>query len=344
MTTNRTQGRFVAHEPRAAQDPRDNGITALRLLLALYILIVHAWPIGGFGRDPVDAVTDGRLGGGGVIAVAAFFALSGFLLVSSRRHQGASTFVLRRAARIVPAYAVVVVATSMVVGHAYLGAAWFPAPGVGGITSVGLEARPIPLVNASLWTLWPELCCYALVAAVPPRLLPRVLPVVGLIAILLAAMAPDLSLALTIVFGPTTAFLVGAGIAVWRDRVPLTWPLGIASVVLAFLCAGSLGGSIVVHAAFAFVAIAVGLRLRLRWRADLSYGTYLFAFPITQGLAAMGGADWGPVPLAAMSILITVPLAAASWHLVESPALSIGKGRLPGSFFPRPAADEVAST
>ncbi len=327
--------------PRA-DAARDNGITALRLFLALYILIVHAWPIGGFGRDPIDALTDGRLGGGGVIAVAAFFGLSGYLLAASRRRQSPSTFVLRRAARIFPAYGVLVVATAMVVGHTYLSAAWFPVPGVGGITSLALQGRPSELVNASLWTLWPELCCYALVALTPPGRLPRALPIVTLILLLMALIAPESSLALTIVFGPTSAFLVGVGIAVWHDRVPQTWTLGLACVIVAFLSAGSLWGSIAVHVAFAYVAVLVGLRLRVRWRTDLSYGTYLFAFPITQGIVAIGGASLGPIPLAALTLAITLPLAAASWHLVEAPAMRVSRRGMPAWLSGRRASEGTA--
>lgn len=325
-----------------ADAARDNGITALRLFLALYILIVHAWPIGGFGRDPIDALTEGRLGGGGVIAVAAFFGLSGYLLVASRRRQGTSTFVVRRAARIFPAYGVLVVATSIVVGHAYMAAAWFPAPGVGGITSIALQGHPSELVNASLWTLWPELCCYALVAVIPPGRLPRVLPIVAMILVLMALIAPESSLALTIVFGPTSAFLFGAALAVWQDRIPLTWSLGIAGLVVAFLSAGSLWGSIAVHSAFAYVAILVGLRLRLHWRVDLSYGTYLFAFPITQGIVAIGGASWGPLLLATLTLAITLPLAALSWYLIESPVLRISRRGMPASLWTRRSSEGAA--
>src|SRR6186997_1317562 len=46
-------------------DSRANGITALRLGLALWVLVMHAWPAGGFGADPLTWVTDGRVNGGG---------------------------------------------------------------------------------------------------------------------------------------------------------------------------------------------------------------------------------------------------------------------------------------
>ncbi len=204
-----------------------------------------------------------------------------------------------------------------------------PGPGVGGITSIALQGHPSGLVNASLWTLWPELCCYALVAVIPPGRLPRVLPIVALILALMALIAPESSLALTIVFGPTSAFLVGVALAVWHDRVPLTWTLGLACVIVAFLSVGSLWGSIAVHVAFAYMAVLVGLRLRVHWRTDLSYGTYLFAFPITQGIVAIGGASWGPVPLAALTLAITLPLAAAELVPRRVPCARVSRRGMP---------------
>ncbi len=49
--------------------------------------------------------------------------------------------------------------------------------------------------------------------------------------------------------------------------------------------------------------------------ADLSYGLYIYAFPLQQVLAAHGMLSlW-------LSIAVTLPFAAASWFLVEKPAL-----------------------
>lgn len=303
---------------------RDNGITALRLLLAVFILFVHAWPIGGFGRDPVDVVTGGGLGGGGVLGVAAFFGLSGYLLVFSRRQQGSARFLARRASRIVPAYIVVVAATAAVVGCWYLAAAWFPSPGVGGISWAGWETHPLALVNASLWTLWPELCCYVLITITPPRALPLVLPLAGAMVVAAAVLAPGATLAATIVVGPTAAFIAGAMIAVWHDRIPMSLPIGIAAVVMALWTLSVPAGSTLLGAAVAYLSIVVGLRLTLRWRTDLSYGTYLVAFPITQALVAVGLDAWGPLPLALMALSITLPVAALSWRFIERPALALG--------------------
>lgn len=59
-------------------------------------------------------------------------------------------------------------------------------------------------------------------------------------------------------------------------------------------------------------------------RHDLSYGIYLYAFPVQQATASMGfvGPHYWLITLI-VSILATVGLAYLSWILIERPALSL---------------------
>src|SRR5262249_3977670 len=80
-------------------------------------------------------------------------------------------------------------------------------------------------------------------------------------------------------------------------------------------------------------------RLRLPRAArygDLSYGVYVWAFPVQQLVASSIGdrVEWWHHLVAALPI--TLALALASWHLLEEPALRL-KAR-----FPRPAASTKA--
>jgi peptidoglycan/LPS O-acetylase OafA/YrhL len=55
-----------------------------------------------------------------------------------------------------------------------------------------------------------------------------------------------------------------------------------------------------------------------RWFAnDLSYGTYLWGFPVASVLAFAGLNSLGLLTFTALSILCTLPIAALSWFLVE---------------------------
>lgn len=54
---------------------------------------------------------------------------------------------------------------------------------------------------------------------------------------------------------------------------------------------------------------------------DLSYGVYVYHFPLLQALVVVGAAAWPPVALLAAGLALVLPLAALSWRLVEAPAL-----------------------
>jgi peptidoglycan/LPS O-acetylase OafA/YrhL len=58
---------------------------------------------------------------------------------------------------------------------------------------------------------------------------------------------------------------------------------------------------------------------------DLSYGVYVYGFPCQQMAAAL----WTgirPLPLCVVALSMTLPLAAASWLVVERPALRLKAG------------------
>jgi len=298
-------------------DPRLNGITALRLGLALWVLIMHAWPVGRFGPDPLMSITGGRVEGGGVVAVWAFFGISGFLLAASRGRLPVHSFAWRRALRILPGYWICIALTSAVVGWWYLAAAISPLNWIGGLTWEGFAANPTNLVNASLWTLPVEIACYIALALMPGRAVRVAAPVV--VVLLIVAAAGGWS------FGiwqpPIFAFMVGLLLATWR--VPLRGPAAAACAALAFAIVGSPLGTLVAVAGLVYAALWFGMWLPLRWTTDLSYGTYIYAFPVTQLLVLAGAASFGPIGLALSTGVATMIIAAASWLFVERPAIGL---------------------
>ena len=60
---------------------------------------------------------------------------------------------------------------------------------------------------------------------------------------------------------------------------------------------------------------------------DLSYGTYIYAFPMQQLLVICGLVSLNPFVFAIIATIATLPLAALSWFLIEKPAQSL-KSRL----------------
>jgi peptidoglycan/LPS O-acetylase OafA/YrhL len=62
---------------------------------------------------------------------------------------------------------------------------------------------------------------------------------------------------------------------------------------------------------------------RVGARNDISYGVYIYAFPLQQLLVVYGVGDLGYIPFLLASLACTFPVAAGSWYLVERPALKL---------------------
>ncbi|WP_426510735.1 acyltransferase family protein [Dactylosporangium sp. McL0621] len=346
---------------RARYDPRANGLGLLRLTLALTVLVAQAWPLGLGEPNPGHGLTRGQTDLG-TLAVDGFFVLSGFLVAASARRGGALRFAWHRFLRIFPGLWVCLAATALaaaVSGHA--GDLGFVRANLAGSVhqwGIGTMFLDTPygrlvqgsVVNGSLWSLVYELLCYCgltvLIAAGLPRRAPWAVPLFAGVAyaviVLDAVRSPttpqyrgglgpfpvwgyvDLQLACYLGF----LFLLGASAQLYAGHVYLKWPIALgAGLVLA----GSLvyGGFFVLgYPAFAYLMLYAACTVPPRLHAvgrehDYSYGIYIYAFPVQQAVAHFGGAAWGLVPYVALCLPLVLLVAAASWHLVERPALAL---------------------
>ena len=92
----------------------NNSLGFIRLVLASLVIVDHAFPLGGFGVEPVAGWTIGQTSLGG-IAVAGFFAISGYLITKSGLAADILQFLWRRFLRIFPAYWAVLLVTALVI-------------------------------------------------------------------------------------------------------------------------------------------------------------------------------------------------------------------------------------
>jgi peptidoglycan/LPS O-acetylase OafA/YrhL len=185
-----------------AFNPRNNAFGFLRLALAVLVVFSHSFPVGGFGSDPLDGLSKGRLNLG-LVAVAMFFALSGFLIArSASTCPSVIRFLWHRFLRIFPGYWVCLLVCaclfvpvmSFIEFDTLTGAfslPWntpqsfmisnaglfhldgFSIPGILFIrpNSIAglLRHNPVPnLLNGTLWTLPIEVTCYLAAAALAP--------------------------------------------------------------------------------------------------------------------------------------------------------------------------------
>jgi peptidoglycan/LPS O-acetylase OafA/YrhL len=155
-----------------------------------------------------------------------------------------------------------------------------------------------------------------------------------LLTVLLASLGPQgVGARFSLHFEMGARFWMGALYGYCRQRPwdtgPTAW-LSLAiglTALLAFLALGPRGAErtamLMAAAGLVHLALRVSGGAKLTDRTgDLSYGVYIFAFPVQQVLAYVSqGRGWSFGASLALSLLATGVLAFASWHLVEKQAL-----------------------
>lgn len=118
-------------------------------------------------------------------------------------------------------------------------------------------------------------------------------------------------------------FAAGALLYQWRDVIPARWWL-VAVCFVIVIAAGQLPDYRVVGALpLAYAVVVSGSLVQhrlLQLRTDLSYGMYIYAYPVQQLLIICGVLALTPILFCLVVAATTVPLAAASWFLIERPA------------------------
>lgn len=119
------------------------------------------------------------------------------------------------------------------------------------------------------------------------------------------------------------AFVVGAAVHVFRERVGLGRPGAVATGVLCALILKFGGWSIFGPVLLPLFVLNLAFSFQVRLAADLSYGMYVLHFPCEQVLAGWHLQRHGFATFFLCSFFATAACAAASWYLVERPALRL---------------------
>ena len=327
-----------------------NGFDTIRLIAATAVIFSHAFPLTG-QVEPLHALTGQATFG--MLAVSVFFAISGYLIPMSFDRGGIGRYVMKRARRIMPALIVAVLLCAFLLGPIYTTlplAEYLRAPGtwkfVGNafFLPVGYDlpgvftANPMDDVNGSLWSLKFEIACYVFVVAALIFSPLRKLAVVGawLASFVIVRLIPgdgqgvwffvDQLAALFRFFGMGMVFYL------FSDRIVVkkSWgwiALGIfvaSAFTPVFVEVCAVAG---IYALFVFAYNAHGRFREITAKGDISYGVYVYAFPVQQMLvpASLGLAGAGlalaPWINTGLALIPVFALGVWSWLYVEKPAM-----------------------
>jgi peptidoglycan/LPS O-acetylase OafA/YrhL len=321
----------------------------------------HAFDLGGFGSDPL--IRSGSLVSSGYLAVAGFFVLSGFLITRSFEGVGQSTrFLWHRAVRIFPGFLVCLVVTAFVLAplgflheHATLKGYFKTSPPAMGYIfnnallsinqkTIGTIIDRLPRgrdINGSLWTLQWEFACYLSVIVVGSTGLfrrSRYL-VLGVLTVAYVADAtklsavprPEFALFLYVVIELGVFFWIGSCAYLFREFVPINGWIALICALVAAVGLRAPNYAFLLPPCLAYVVLYAAMHVPVRSfdrRVDLSYGLYIYAFPVQQILAVYGLNALGFLPYLGVAGGTAGILAAASWFAIERPCLAVKNATL----------------
>ncbi len=336
-----------------------NGFNTIRLIAAIIVLFSHSFPLTG-AAEPLQMLTNQTTFG--ELSVAVFFAISGYLIPMSYDRSSLGQYAVKRTQRLLPALAVAVLVCALILGpvvtdlsvgryftsfgtYKFLGNAVFlpvgyDLPGV-------FTANPMASVNGSLWSLKFEVACYVfvVVAFVIKPWRKKAVLAAWILSFLIVQIIPEPVSGLKYYVRQMAElfrfFGTGMILYLYADKIPVSkfygWAalaISIAAIItpLFLICASTFG----VYALFVFSYNCPEWFRDLTRKGDISYGVYVYAFPVQQLLVpvslALAARFLVPAPYlnSLLSLVPVLILGALSWVLVEKPFLSRTKRRLVG--------------
>jgi peptidoglycan/LPS O-acetylase OafA/YrhL len=315
-----------------------NAFDLLRLVAALMVVYSHSYVL--YGMEEPLILNRWSFG---AVGVWVFFSISGYLVSQSwHRDPDFWRFLLRRTLRLFPGLIVAVLFSVLLVGRLdYEGLVYFVSNASmisGKATIPGVfESNPVHAINGSLWTLRYEFLMYLILTAALYSTRVCVVITLAFIGAVLTFWITGvnnldlwlpwkvrlLGLSIDVVqlslWG--TFFLVGACIAILKIRLT---PLVAVMLGLALLLAHGRLAAALLLITLPYVILTIATRVSFHLKHDLSYGVYIYAFPVQQFVTmlflprAIGWA-WALTT----SLLLTLGLAYLSWRYVEKPALRL---------------------
>nr|WP_010130493.1 acyltransferase [Microbulbifer agarilyticus] len=328
---------------------RENNFTLIRLIFAWLVLFGHSFaiqPTHGL-KNPLNSIFKGSEWIGS-FAVHGFFIISGFLVCASLLNRGVKDYIISRALRVLPGLMLCVLICVFVLGVVlttlplveYLTSAktWeylkngfaifrmeWSLPGV-------FEDNRRRSMNGSLWTLNVEVYCYFLLACIGffgllgKRALAN-LTIFGVLAFSYFNFSDVPLLGVNDKWGrPGLFFIVGVFFYLNRASVPVNGKLAIFSLIVLVSSFGEGWYLYVSPPFFAYIIFYLAYATKNlgidKSLGDISYGVYIYAWPVQQ-VVAMAFPGLNPYSHTVVATLVVFVLAYVSWHFVEKNALKL---------------------
>ena len=336
-------------------DPRKNNFDFLRIVFATFVIITHSYPLTGMAEcDWLCQLTNDQLSFS-YVGVKGFFIISGYLIFQSmERSRGIVDYYWKRLLRLFPALFVVLLLTVLLAPFVYESSlpylknisVWTYLPNNLTLFKIQyniqgvFEHNPFKgAVNGSLWTIPYEFTMYVFLSLFiflrKNKTLTRVFLAMCFTGWVIAHVF-FLEAAARYTFFINGKFLVDLGVffmagallsALRIEKLKYQNLLFLISLALLIL---SLACNVFTYAKFITLPLAVilfGLQSTPVLRelgskvGDLSYGVYIYAFPVQQTLVYYFAPNYWQLML--ISIPITYILAYVSWHCIEKQALTL---------------------
>jgi peptidoglycan/LPS O-acetylase OafA/YrhL len=338
---------------------RHNNFDFLRFVLASFVIITHSYPLtGNKEHDILYKLTDGQTLLS-YIAVRGFFSISGYLIFQSlMRSSSIKDYLWKRALRIFPAL-LAALCLSVILGYfAYSGfssywlntSTWSYIPknlffyfsNQSTIDGVFVDNRYRPAINGSLWTIPYEFTCYLLLIPfyflkTKPKILFTCLVTGTFIFFIMAAFFPNrgghydfvawiLNLGHNLLQHLFFFFLAGSFLA--YIQISKLKSKNIVLIAIFILLIISFKTNTFIYANYLLIPMLTVLFGISSWyginkigesMGDVSYGLYIYAFPIQQMIEFY----FKPTPSIMMGISFPLIFITAllSWHFLEKPIL-----------------------
>lgn len=339
------------HERRTPMTPNtvknnNNNFNLLRFVFASLVIISHAHEIKDGDRSNEILTTIFGSISFGELAVDCFFVISGYLITKSwLENPRFSAFLSSRILRIFPAFIVASLLCALILGPLYGNASyWHDFDPVDYLKSLVTLKRPAippvfedtfyPTMNNSMWTISYEFKCYLLVLGFGMAGMLRRRYFLLTLAFLCACLQifnrissiplPHEELSRFIM-----AFSVGGSFYVFRHRIPWNSTLATLAFLLClsllfFQPVAELGVCVFLGYSIIFYAHHGKHLLGFNRVPDMSYGIYLYAFPINK-ILYWHDPSLNAYTAMAQVFLLSIVCGALSWYLVEKPSLAFKK-------------------